>query len=361
LSTPRAKNLLLGAGKVLFDRWDDDGNSTGIRHLGNIPKFDLKIEVEKITKKQSMYAAKTTYLEVIKEVTASADVTIDEFDPANVAMAFLGEAGVITQASKVVTSETHTAYLDRIIQMDGYKISEVSVKPQTAIAASIGAATAVGTGTSTGTVTSSGTYTGTEDATYYVTVSTANTTSGSITGMKYTWKKGLTGTASAEVAATSTAAELETGVKVLFELSAGQDFVVGDMYSIAASAALTEYKAGTDYKTETSMLRAGLITIPSTSRITDGSTVVCGYTQAAGAFPKVGIATEGSVEGLLIFAGDPTKGPCYNAELWHVTISPNGSLPLIGDDLSSFDVTITVMDDRENHPDEPLGRFVKLA
>ena len=361
MSTPSAKNLLLGAGKVLFDRWDDDGNSTGARHLGTVPKFDLKIEVDKITKKQSMYAAKTTYLEVIKEVTASADVTIDEFDPANVAMAFLGKEGVITQASGTVTAEAHTAYLGRVIQLDSYKVSDVTIRPQVSAAASIGEVTAVGTVTSTGTVTSSGTYTGTEDAIYYVTVSTANTTSGSIEGLKYTWKKELTGTSSAEVSATSTAAELEAGVKVLFALSTGQDFILGDTYSIAASAALTEYKAGTDYKTETSMLRSGLITIPTTSRITDGATVICGYARAAGTFPKVSIATEGSVEGLLIFAGDPTKGPCYNAELWHATISPNGSLPLIGDDLSSFDVTITVMDDRENHPDEPLGRFVKLA
>lgn len=361
MSTPSAKNLLLGAGKVLFNRWDSDGNRTAFRHLGNVPKCDLKIEVDKLEKKQSMYSVKTTYLEIVKEITATSDVTLEEFDPANVAIAFLGDEGVITQSAATVTDEVHVAYLDRVIKLNNYKVSNVKIKPKSTIAATIGTATPYGTVTSTGTVSASGTYTGTTSDTYYVTITEANTTAGSIAGCKYTWKKGLTGTESGEIEATGNPIVMAEGVSVDLDVAAGQSFEVGNRYSIAVTPAISEYTAGTDFKTEASMLRSGLVTIPATSRIPDSSAVSVSYTAAAGTFPKVAIGTEDTVEGELLFAGDPRKGPCYNAELWHVTITPNGSLPLIGDDISSYDVTIKVLDDRENHPDEPLGRFVKLA
>lgn len=361
MSTPSAKNILLGAGKVLFNRWDSDGNRTGFKHLGNVPKCDLKIEVDKIEKKQSMYSVTTTYLEIIKEITATADVTLEEFDPSNVAIAFLGDEGVIKQTAVTVTAESHVVNLDKVIKLDNYMVSDVKIKPLSAIAATIGAASAVGTVTSTGTISASGTYTGTAADTYYLTITEANTMTGSIEGCKYTWKKGLSGIESAEIEATGDPVLMSDGVSVDIDVAAGQSFVADDMYSIAVTPAITEYKAGRDFKTETSMLRSGLVTIPATSGIPDGSEVLVSYTAAAGNFPKISIGTKDTVEGEILFAGDPRKGPCYNAELWHVTITPNGSLPLIGDDTSSYDVTIKVMDDRENHPEEPLGRFVKLA
>jgi hypothetical protein len=359
-ATPSAKNMLLGAGKVFFDRWDSDGNSTGIRHLGNVPTFELNEEVTKISKKQSMYAAKTTYLEVVSEIKSTANITLEEFTPENLAMAFLGEEGVLLQTAKSVTDESYVASPGKIIQLkDAYNVSKVSIKPMIAPAAAISAAEAYGTtNTSTGSITSSGTYTGTEDANYYVRITAAPTAAGTITGCTFQWKKELTGAYSADVTAGGTAATLELGVKVLLAVTGSQTFVVGDMYKIVATAPMTEYAEGKDFKTEASMLRAGLITIPLTSRITGG--VKVSYDRPAGAYPKIAMASVGSVEGYLLFAGDPTKGPAYNADMWHVNITPNGALGFIGDDTGSFQVTVSVLDDRENHPDEPLYRLIKL-
>ena len=255
-ATPSSKNLLLGAGKVFFNRLDSSGNYTGLRHLGNVPKFDLKTEVEKITKNQSMYAARTVYMEVVKQITVSADITLEEFVPANLAMAMLGEEGTVTQTATAVVDEEHVAYPGMVIQTKSYNISNIVIK---------------------------------------------------------------------------------------------------------SSDSVTTYAAGTDYKVEASLSKAGLISIPEGSTMVSGDTVLVSYSKPAGTFATVASAVDGSVEGYMLFAGDPTKGPAYNADLWHVTITPNGSLALIGDDLASFDVTVTVMDDRENHPNEPLYRLIKLS
>ncbi|AJQ26917.1 hypothetical protein [Pelosinus fermentans] len=361
-ATPSAKNMLLGAGKVFFDRWDNDGNPTGIRHLGNVPTFELNEEVTKITKKQSMYAAKTTYLEVVSEIKSTANITLEEFTPENLAMAFLGEEGVLLQTDESVSDEAYIASPGRIIQLkDAYNVSKVSIKPASTQVASISPAEAYGTtNTSNGTVTSSGTYSGTEDANYYIRITAAPTVAGTIAGCTFQWKKELAGAYSIDVTAGATAATLELGVKVLLAVTGSQTFVVGDMYKIVAMAPMTEYVEGKDFKTEASMLRAGLITIPATSSITEGQAVKVSYDRPAGAYPKIAMATVGSVEGYLLFAGDPTKGPAYNADMWHVNITPNGALGFIGDDTGSFQVTVSVLDDRENHPDEPLYRLIKL-
>jgi hypothetical protein len=360
-ASPSSKNLLLGAGKVFFDRWDSDGNSTGLRHIGNVDKYDVNEEATVIEKKQSMYAAKTTYLQVISEIKATADITLTEFTPENIAMAFLGEEGTLIQTADPVKDEVHTVSPGQILKLDdGYFASDVVIKPSSAVAASIAAATSYGTVTSTGTVTSSGTYTGTKDTDYYIRITAAPTDAGTITGCKIAWKAGLSGTYSADISAGATAAILENGLSVLLAVTGTQTFTVGDMYKITARAAITTYVSGTDYKTETSMLRAGLVTIPSTSGIPAGSDVLVSYNKPAGVYPKISMASASSVEGYMIFAGDPSKGPAYNADMWHVSITPNGAMGFISDEVGTFAVKVSIMDDRENHPDEPLYRLLKL-
>ncbi|VBB05570.1 Hypothetical protein LUCI_0780 [Lucifera butyrica] len=360
MGTPSAKNLLLGAGQVFFDRFDAGGNRTGLRHFGNVPKFNLKTEVDKVEKKSSMNAARTTYAEAIREIKSSADLTLEEFDPANLALALLGEEGVIIQEAGSVADQKQKAYKGRMIQVDAYNISDIVVKPINPTPAVIAAVAPVGNVTSDGTVTSSGTYTGATAEGYYIVITAAPTNAGTITGCKYQWKKGLSGVLSSDVTASGNAQSLEKGISVKLSLSGSQSFVVGDTWKISVTPAMTEYTAGTDFKTNSVLCRGGLISIPETSRIPDATDVLVSYTKAAGAFPKVAAATVGSVEGFMLFLGDPTKGPAYNGEFWHVSVTPNGDVALIGEDFAGFDITVTVLDDRENHPNEPLHRLIKL-
>ncbi|WP_371380903.1 hypothetical protein [Sporomusa aerivorans] len=358
--TPSPKNLLLGAGPIYFDRLDDDGNSTGLRNIGSTDDFKFKTEVTKVTKKSSLDKARRTYAEAVKEIGATGSITMTEFDPANLALALYGEEGVITQEAQEITDEVYTVKLGQAIQLPYYKVKDVVVEPLEATGPVIGEAASYAV-TGTGTVTSGGTYTGTTTGTYYVAITAANTTAGDISGCKFKWRKSLTGVYSEEIEATGEAQELAEGVTATLTVATGKSFAVNDIYSIAVTPASGAYTLGKDYKVPTIEARGGLITFPTTSSIEDGAQVKISYSVPAATFPKVSGATVSSVEGMLLFLGDPSHGPTYNGEFWHVSITPNGEIGMISDDFATFGIDFTCLDDSENHPDDPLYRLVKLA
>lgn len=105
MSTPSAENLLLGAGALYFDRIDNaTGKFTGERHLGNCTAFTFAPGAEVLEKYSSMDADRSLYKAVVKQVRATGKITLDEFDPHNLAMAMLGDNSVITQSSGSVLS-----------------------------------------------------------------------------------------------------------------------------------------------------------------------------------------------------------------------------------------------------------------
>ena len=358
--TPSPKNLLLGAGPIYFDRWDDDGNPTGLRNLGNTDKFTFKTEVQKVTKQSSMDKSRRTYAEAVKETDASGSLTLTEFDPANLALGLFGEEGVITQEAQTITDEEYTVKLGQAIRLPYYKVSDVVVKPQTSTSSVVGAAQPYAV-TGTGTVTSGGTYIGTTAGTYYIMIIAANTAAGAIAGCKFKYRKELTGTYSEEMEATGEVQTLAEGVTATLTVADGASFAVNDVYSIAITPASGDYVLGTDYKVPTIEARGGLVLFPESSSITEGATVKVSYTVPAGTFPKVSGATVGNIQGELLFLGDPSYGPTYTGEFWHVSITPNGDIGMIGGDFATFDIDFTCLDDSENHPDDPMYRLVKLS
>ncbi|HMM22682.1 MAG TPA: hypothetical protein PKA10_18340 [Selenomonadales bacterium] len=360
-ATPSPKNLLLGAGPLYFDRYDANGKSTGLRHLGNVEKFTFKTDVQKVSKQSSMSAARRTYAEAAKEVTATGSLTMDEFDPANLALGLFGEEGIIRQEAATVTDKVYIAKLGTAIQLPGYKVTDLVVKPESDTVAMIGDAKAFAVTLSDGTVTSGGSYTGTSHDTYYVVITAGNTTAGDIAGCKFKYRKGLTGTYSAEVTATGLVQPLAEGVTVMLTLTGSQNFVANDIYQIQVTAAGAAYIPDADYKVNAVEARGGLVVFPETSSIPDGSTVRISYTLPAGSFPKVSGATVGNIQGMLLFMGDSSYGPCYNGEFWHVSLIPNGDIGMIGEDFATFSIDFTCMDDSEHHPDDPLYRLVKLG
>lgn len=358
---PSPKNLLLGAGPLYFDRFDSNGNSTGLRPLGNVEKFPFRTEVQKVTKKSSMSAARRTYAEAVQEISASATATLDEFIPANLALAMYGEEGIIRQTAQTVTDELHKVQLGNAIQLPYYKINNVVIKRIAGTDPVVGAASPFTVVTSTGTVTSGGNYSGTTAGTYYVIITDPNTTPGDIAGCKFKYRKELDGVYSAEMEAAGDAQELAEGVTVTLAVGSGQSFVANDIYQIPVTPANGSYISGTDYRCTSVEARSGLIFIPETSSIPDGTEVEISYSVPEATIPKVSGATVGSVEGRLLFLGDPSYGPCYNGDFWHVSLTPNGDIGLIGDDFATFDINITCLDDSANHPEEPFCRLVKLS
>lgn len=127
--TPSAENLLLGSGALYFDRFVN-GASTGERHLGNCSAFTLATTVEKIEKYNSMVAAKSLYKSVVKQIKATGKITLDEFEPSNLALGLLGEEGVITQTQQTAVAVSDVkAFQGRYAKIGDYRdITDVIVK-----------------------------------------------------------------------------------------------------------------------------------------------------------------------------------------------------------------------------------------
>lgn len=361
---PSAKNLMLGAGKIYFNRWLDDGTPTVFRHLGNVPKFNLSPKIEKIQKYSSMDAQRELYAEAVKSMEYKATLDINEFTPYNLALALYGEEAIVTQEQKTVENERHVVTVGSPIILPYKKVSGIKLSYASPVSPSISqpklfVAGSVKQGTAK--VTASGNYSGNDKATYYLTITKANSVPQTVTDAEFTWKKGIGGKESSPVHVTGSQQLIAEGVSVTFAAgSSGQDLVKGDVYQIDVSPAVTTYDAGTDYILDDSQLRYGVIPVPATSNIKTGDTVLVSYTVEEVNYIKIKGGAVRKIEGNMRFLGDPSMGRRYDAEIWHVTITPSGDIGFIGDDWGDFQLEMTVMGDRQNHPDEPFFRISNI-
>ena len=95
------------------------------------------------------------------------------------------------------------------------------------------------------------------------------------------------------------------------------------------------------------------------STLTDGDNVTITYDYLSSTIRKIVGGTKLKIEGLLRFIGDPTSGPRYEGEFWHVVITPDGDLNFIGDDWGNFNLNFECLDDSMNHASEPYYRLLK--
>ncbi len=116
----RGDLLLLGRGKLYFDRFTDLGVKTGERFLGNC----TRLEATTTDDLREKYSSATEDSPLMKSVnvrrTMELALTLDEFDPENVALALMGEAGYLAaQTGAAVTAEAHAD----VIQGRWYKLA----------------------------------------------------------------------------------------------------------------------------------------------------------------------------------------------------------------------------------------------
>lgn len=362
-SGANADDLMLGAGTVYFERFDKQGDPTGILyHCGNVDAFSITTDVTSVTKNSSMNRARELMAEVTTQVAARIAMTFTEYDPVNLSIGLYGDNGVELQAEKTVANEVYKVSPDSVLRVPYYNISDVTISPKAATSATISAASLTTSNGSTGTVATGGTYTGTATTDYFVRITAANTAAGDIDGCKFQWtKESVSGIYSADIQANGTAQVLENGITVQLQLTGSQNFVVGEIYKFKATAASSQYVSGKDFYVYEVEARAGIITIPKTSSIPAGSEVKVSYKVPQGSYPKVMGAIAGDIQGRLLFIGDPNKGPCYNGEFWKVSMKPNGEIAgLIGTEFGSYPIQGTCQADRQNHPDEPFYKLVKV-
>ena len=252
-SSPSAGNLLLGAGMLYFDRLDKEGKSTGLRPLGNVTNFTITTTAETKKKYSSMQAARRLYASVATQISCTGKLTLSEYDPANLALAMLGEDGVYTQTEQTGLTKTfNSVMVGRLYGLGQKKVSNV----------------------------------------------------------------------------------------VLESVPAGATYVEGVDYQIDLNTGYFEPLIG--------------------GAINDSSTISAKFDTQTGAFPKVSGGTVGQIMGMLYFKGDPTAGPAYEVEIWRASVVPEGDLIMITDDWGSFDISLEIQDDSENHPIDPYFRYIKL-
>jgi hypothetical protein len=115
---PSSENLYLGAGNVFFDRFNINGSSMGMRHLGNVDTFEITNTVETKEKKNAMDGSKATYAEVVTGSAAELAMAITEYTRENIALATLGVDAIFTQTAVPTVTDQAVGPIAANVKLD---------------------------------------------------------------------------------------------------------------------------------------------------------------------------------------------------------------------------------------------------
>jgi hypothetical protein len=130
---------VFGRGKIYIDLFDDDGNLTGERFLGNCPGFTLTVASEKFEHFSSTAGLRKKDLTVTTSVNFNSTINCDDVSNENLALFIGGDVSSVTQAATPVTGEAITVSAGYEYQLGATsanpmgvkKVSSVSVKDVT--------------------------------------------------------------------------------------------------------------------------------------------------------------------------------------------------------------------------------------
>lgn len=120
-------NILLGRGKVYFDRFDASGARTGELFLGNCPTFEITPTSEEIKKYSSADKAADLIASDVLRTTLALRIVGDEFSKENLAMALFGDNATLSQTGSSVTDEV----IANVLQGRYYPLSKRQVSAVT--------------------------------------------------------------------------------------------------------------------------------------------------------------------------------------------------------------------------------------
>lgn len=385
-ATSRADDLMVGAGALYFKRSDDPN---GLHHLGNVEEFNITTDVTTVEKNSSMDKDRELMASVVTAVNPTGTMTMNEYNPYNLALGLYGREGVYTQLAQTLTNAVYTvdsvpgvvelkdANGNRLYDVSGVTVGASSTTASTFTATVPTSTMVVSTTTVTddsltdalgGKVVASGSA-GATGVTIYVQIEVAPTTAGDLDGMVLNIIESNVGTATPiTVPAGPTytwSSTANVGLSLVFDVSASatDNFTANQAFSqFAYVPASSGYVEGTDYIASEQMLRAGLIQIPSGSSITAGSTILVSGSVPGNDYVTVSGADAGEIQGQLLFVGDPNIGGQYVIEGWKVKVRPDGDLTgLISDDFGSFSLTVQFLADKTKHPKEPYYKVTHIG
>src|SRR3972149_5982307 len=95
-------NILLGRGKIYFDRLTSAGVRTGELFLGNCPTFEISPSADDIKKYSSAEAGAPLIASDVLRTTLSLRIIGDEFSKENLAMALFGDNSTLSQTGAAI-------------------------------------------------------------------------------------------------------------------------------------------------------------------------------------------------------------------------------------------------------------------
>lgn len=368
-----AVNFDVGAGEFSFRNFDKDVNPHNtFMSLGNCSAATCTWNINKIEKRDATRGSRRIIATAETQRDASLSITMDESDPIKYAMALYGQA-VIKEIKEQEVEQIFTVSPgDEIFLLtdDGstaaYNYEDLKVEyvyPPASLIHQPVLYKQGGMSLSTGTVASTGNYTGSDEATYYVKISKANSVPGTVTDAEFIWKTGLAGAySSSPVTVTGLPQLLADGVSVTLTAGAsGQDFEVGDEWVIEAIPAGANLVFKEDYTADKVDVKNGKVRFPADSRIGFDTLVKVSCHVPQQYIPRVYAGMLKQIEGELRFEYDPTYGRHKAYTFYHVSISPSGDDSLITEDWSSRQITATVIADyRKADPDSPESVYFRV-
>lgn len=373
---------MVGAGTLYFKRTHSN-DQHGFHNLGNSTGFSITTEVEKTEKNSSMSKHRELIASVVTSVKPSAKITLEEYNPYNMALGLFGEEGYRKQEAKTLTDEEYTVIsvpgIISLADADGNKymnVTDIVVKPsQTVPATFVGKSVTADMTLNTTTITndtlkdhkggkivlSAGTFAGTSDVRVFITVKAAPTAAGDLDGLILEVKEGLSGTPQTFNGTTGTTQTftLASGAKMEVSVGTLDTFMANvAMNEAVLTAPMNEYKKDRDYVVEEIESRAGFIKITENGLIKTGDKVKISANIPEKEYIYVAGGTAGFIEGELMYIGDVSNGPNYNIEGWKCRITPDGEISgfITDKDFGNFSLNIDFLSDREHHPDYPFYR-----
>jgi hypothetical protein len=121
-----SNNLVLGRGKVYFDRFLPNTNTkTGERYLGSTAAFGVTAETQELDHFSSEEGLRNKDESVTLQIDYSGSLTIENMSPENIALFFLGDSESATIAAAPGETETLTVLHNRF-----YQLGMTNAKPE---------------------------------------------------------------------------------------------------------------------------------------------------------------------------------------------------------------------------------------
>jgi len=157
------------------------------------------------------------------------------------------------------------------------------------------------------------------------------------------------------------AARVKKGYWFPLEDPAGTERRTVSAVVVTGTGGMPTYVATTDYVVDTV---AGRIYVVPAGAITDGLALEVDFTYATisgTTLPYVRAGVSNFIEAYVRVIGKPATGPTQEVQVWIASLSPDGELPLFGDDYGEFRIRGRVISDDVNHPNDPNYIVLEVA